>query len=231
MIDDTLILDAGGLTSSLSIEAQIKLKAILLTHSHYDHVRDIPALGMNFYLNNSTLNIYTTQPVYESLTRYLLNDYLYPNWFQKQVFTFTPIEPLQSVQVYDYSILAVPVNHPVPAVGYQVTGPDGKSLFYTGDTGINLSEVWKIINPQILIIECTAPDRYEASVGKFKHLTPGLLRQELMSFREIKGYLPRVILIHITPWLETEIVREVAEIARTLAVSIEPAHEGMKLTI
>ncbi|GAH38128.1 unnamed protein product, partial [marine sediment metagenome] len=59
LIDDTLAIDAGGLTSSLSFPAQQKLKAILLTHQHYDHIRDVPAIAMNFYLAGATINIYS----------------------------------------------------------------------------------------------------------------------------------------------------------------------------
>ncbi len=50
LIDDILVVDAGGLTSSLSFAGQQKLKAVLLTHQHYDHIRDVPPLAMNFYL-------------------------------------------------------------------------------------------------------------------------------------------------------------------------------------
>ena len=42
LIDNTVAIDAGGLTSGLSISAQQRLKALLLTHQHYDHIRDIP---------------------------------------------------------------------------------------------------------------------------------------------------------------------------------------------
>ena len=48
VIDGRLVLDAGGLTSGLSLSDQEQLKAVLLTHQHYDHVRDIMALAMNF---------------------------------------------------------------------------------------------------------------------------------------------------------------------------------------
>ena len=50
LIDGAIALDAGALTSSLSFEAQRKLRAIFLTHQHYDHVRDIPAIAMNLFL-------------------------------------------------------------------------------------------------------------------------------------------------------------------------------------
>jgi ribonuclease BN (tRNA processing enzyme) len=38
-VDDVLALDAGGLTSSLALSEQLGLKAVLITHRHYDHVK------------------------------------------------------------------------------------------------------------------------------------------------------------------------------------------------
>ena len=55
LIDDILAIDAGGLTSSLSFPAQQNLKAILLTHQHYDHIKDIPTIAMNFGLSEATI--------------------------------------------------------------------------------------------------------------------------------------------------------------------------------
>ena len=78
LIDDVLALDAGGLTSSLSFIAQQKIKAVLLTHQHYDHIRDIPALAMNFALQKATLNIYSTSAVRDILATHLINGVLYP---------------------------------------------------------------------------------------------------------------------------------------------------------
>ncbi len=59
LIDDVLAIDAGALTSSLSLEGQQKIKAILLTHQHYDHVRDIPTLAMNLFLSGATTKVYS----------------------------------------------------------------------------------------------------------------------------------------------------------------------------
>ena len=73
----------AALTSSLSFPAQQKLKAVLLTHQHYDHIRDIPALAMNFLLHENTIEIYSTQPVYDALATHLLNDELYPNFMER----------------------------------------------------------------------------------------------------------------------------------------------------
>ena len=83
LIDDILVLDAGALTSSLSFQAQQKLKAVLLTHQHYDHIRDVPTIAMNLFLSGATINIYSTMPVYNALTTYLMTDELYPNFLER----------------------------------------------------------------------------------------------------------------------------------------------------
>jgi len=233
LIDSVLAIDAGGLTSSLAFPAQQKLKAILLTHQHYDHIRDIPAIGMNLFLHNATIDIYSTQPVYDALTTHLLNGKLYPNFLEQPqpnpAIKFTIIEPYRTEQIEGYSILATEVNHSVPTIGYQVTSPEGKIVFYTGDTGPGLAHCWKHVSPQLLIIDVTASNRYEEFGKESRHLTPNLLKQELINFQEVKGYLPQVVVVHMSPTLEKEIEAEIAVVAKALNNSITLAHEGMQL--
>jgi len=235
LIDNVLAIDAGGLTSSLSFQAQQKLKAILLTHYHYDHIRDIPALGMNLLLHYATINIYATQSVYDALTIHLLNNELYPNFVerpeQNPTIKFTIIEPYRVKQIEGYSILATEVNHSVPTIGYQVASPEGKTMFYTSDTGPGLADCWKYVSPQLLIIEVTASNRYEEFAKQSGHLTPSLLKQELIAFRQLKGYLPQVVTVHMSPNVEKEIETEIAVVAKELNNSINLAPEGMQLQI
>ena len=235
LIDDILVVDAGGLTSSLSFAAQQKLKAILLTHQHYDHIRDVPAIAMNFYLCGATINIYSTQPVYNALTTYLLDGKLYPKFLEQPqenpTIKFSLIEPYKIEQIEGYSVLAVKVNHAVPTVGYQITSPAGKILFYTGDTGPGLAGCWENVSPQLLITEVTATNKYEEFAKESGHLTPSLLRQELTSFQGIKGYLPQVVVVHMNPELEREIETEIAAVAQALNNSITLAYEGMQLRL
>jgi len=233
LIDDTLAIDAGCLTSSLSFPAQQKLKAILLTHHHYDHIRDVPTIAMNFYLRGSTINIYSIQPVYDVLSTHLLDGKLYPKFLeqppQNPTIKFTMIEAYKVNQIEDYNVLAVPVNHTVPTVGYQITASDGKAMFYTGDTGPGLADCWRYISPQLLFIEATAPDSYEEFAKGSGHLTPSLLKRELISFQEVKGYLPKVVVVHMNPALEEEIEAEIAAVAGDLNNPVTIAYEGMQL--
>ncbi|MFC2021474.1 MBL fold metallo-hydrolase [Chloroflexota bacterium] len=235
LIDDILVLDAGGLTSSLSQAAQKNLKAVLLTHRHYDHIRDVPALAMNFYLSGKTFHIYTTSSVLDILTNRLFDGAIYSKFLERPAenptVRVTVVEPYKTELIEGYTVLPVSVNHSVPSVGYQVTSPDGKVLFYTGDTGPGLNDCWEQVSPQLLITELTASNRFDEFGRESLHLTPNLLKQELISFREIKGYLPRVVTVHMSPGLEEEIKAELAVVAGELNNQIEPGYEGMEISL
>jgi ribonuclease BN (tRNA processing enzyme) len=235
LVDDVLALEASGLTSSLSLAAQLKLKGVLLTHHHYDHIKDIPMLGMNLSLSGVSIGIYSVTPVYDALTAHLLNDELYPNYFKRPrsnpVFKFITVEPLKTFQIENYSVLAVPVSHSVLTVGYQITTADGKTIFYTGDTGPGLPDCWKRVSPQLIIIEVTASNKLDDLCRQSGHLTPNLLRQELVTFRELKGYLPQVVTVHMSPMLEEEIRPEITAVARDLNCQITLGYEGMELRL
>ena len=237
LIDDILALDAGGLTSTLTVKAQKKLKGILLTHPHYDHIRDIPALGMNALLHEFTVSVYSTQAVHDVLATHLLNGKVYAEFLKKPegnpVIKFNIVEPLKKVTINGYDVLPVPVVHSVPAVGYEVTSPDGKKIFYAGDTGPGLAECWQHIAPQVIFTETTAPDHYTDFARKALHLTPSLLKQELVAFKKQKGYLPQVVLVHMNPNPDQKnpLAEQVAALAAELKASISLAYEGMRIVV
>jgi len=235
LIDGILALDAGGLTSGLSLEEQFKLKAVLLSHQHYDHIRDIPALGMSLYLNETSIDIYGAQPVYDILAAHLLSDELYVNFLenppQSPIIRFHIIKPGCEENIAGYTVLPVAVNHSVPTTGYQVTSAEGNSLLYTSDTGFGLEECWRQVSPQVLIIDTSGPNRYEDFARKTGHLTPHLLLEELTAFRELKGYLPQIYTVHMCPNLMEEIEPEMADASASLGHPITLAQEGLEIEL
>jgi len=104
-------------------------------------------------------------------------------------------------------------------------------VFYTGDTSSGLANCWERVAPQLLIIEASGPDRVEAFCKRNGHLTPTLLKQELINFRKLKGYLPQVVVVHLTPELEEETKAEIAAVAEDLNHPISVGYEGMQLRL
>ncbi len=231
LIDDVMAIDAGALTSSLSFPAQQKLKAVLLTHQHYDHTRDIPALGMNFYLHENTIDIYSTLPVREALLKHMLNDSLYPNFMEKPAkkpaIRFNTVEPGRAESIAGYEVMPVRMNHTVPTVGYEITSPDGKKLFLTADTGPGLEECWQQVSPDLLVIEVTALNAWEKFARQSGHLTAALLQPELESLKKMKGSLPEIVTVHMNPLDEKGIKEEIAAVAAALNTDIRLGYEGM----
>jgi ribonuclease BN (tRNA processing enzyme) len=235
LIDDVLAVDAGALTARLSFKEQQDLKAILLTHQHYDHVKDIPMLGMNLFLQGKSTELYTTRHVYETLEARLFSDSLYPDFTKfppdKPVLHFNIVEPGKIANIVDYSVLPVKVNHSVPTVGYQITSRDRKKVFITSDTGPGLEECWAQISPDLLFIEATFPNKDEEFTMQAGHLTPALVQKELESFLKIKAYLPQVILVHVNPLHEKVIKAEVSRVEKALDIKIRIGYEGMQINI
>ena len=124
----------------------------------------------------------------------------------------------------------MPVYHAVPAAGFQIISGDTR-LFYTGDTGKGLSEAWPHVNPNVLLTEVTFgngdPDR--AAVAG--HLTPNLLEESLNDFKDRWGYIPRVIVAHMSPPWEETVRRELAEVEQRLGLDIQISEADMVLDI
>ena len=230
LVDDIICIDAGAVHTALTIEEQRRVRAVLLTHRHFDHIHGVPLLAINTAGHGLT-RVYGLGPVLAELQEHLINGVLYPDFLpggKLPSLDLRPIEPFEEIEIEGHTALAVPVAHGVPAVGYEVRSPDGRSIFYTGDTGGGLTPAWEHVSPDALFCEVTYPN---AEGGASKHLTPARFEAEMASYLHRKQAPARVITVHMTPWLEEAIVAELAEVSRRLGVEIEPAYEGMVVEI
>ena len=193
------------------------------------------AEGISCFLHETTLEVYATQPVYASLVAHMLNNEVYSNFLEKPAgnptIRFNILEPGRTDTIGGYSVLPLPVNHAKPTTGFEITSPGGETVFYTSDTGPGLADIWRQVSPQLLVIETTASDRYQKFALETGHLTPSLLRRELVSFRDIKGYLPQTVLVHMNPREEAQLEKEIAEVATALQADISIGCEGMRIHI
>lgn len=193
LIDDRVALDAGALTESLSLEAQAKVRAILLTHSHMDHVASLPFLVENvFGRAEGPIEVLAPPEVVSSLKTHLFNDDLWPDFTRipnhlLPTFTFRAIEARKPIQVHGLTVVAIPVFHVVPTFGYVIS--DGKSaVVFSGDTGAT-DELWEVArrepNLKAIFVECSFPDEMERIAEISRHFTPKTLHAEMVKFPPI----------------------------------------------
>lgn len=239
LVDGVIAIDAGGLTSSLSIDDQLKLKAVLITHHHFDHIRDLQTLGMNIYMHKPTrLGVYALGSTLDVIAGYMFDGVIYPDFTKRPtpdnpVFRLNAIDPEEeeAFVVAGYKIKPFPVNHGIPTVGYRITSPDNKSMIFTGDTTRNTIETWQEQPSQLIIIEVTLPNAHEAAAKDSRHLTPQLLKGELLDYKKANGYIPPVVTVHMSPHLEDKIKQEIARVADELGTKITCGYEGMRITV
>jgi ribonuclease BN (tRNA processing enzyme) len=234
LVDDILAVDAGSLTSGLTFEEQQRLRIILVTHQHYDHIKDIPMIAFNMMYTNQIL-VYCQRATQEALEAHIMNQSIWPKMYdiprpEAPSLRFCEVVAGQEFSVAGYTVLPLAMKHGVPTVGYALT-QNGKSFFFTSDTGGDCHEVWLRTKPDLLITEVTLPNRLVHDADAYAHMTPSKLESELEDFRALHGYVPRVIAVHIDPKHEAELGRELAELGHRLDATIEMGYEGMSIDL
>jgi cAMP phosphodiesterase len=217
LVDGVLALDAGALTASLDLAALARVDHILLTHSHFDHVKDLPLMSdLIVGLRPSPVTVWASHACVQTLRENLFNGSLWPDFtripspeqptFQLQSFT-----PGETFQVGPYEVTSIPVSHPVESCGF-VIRKNGVALGISGDTGPT-DRLWQVLNRtpelKVLLLETSFPDEMQELADLSGHLTPRTLRTELAKF-ERNG--ASVMLYHLKPAFVAELKRQVADL-------------------
>ncbi len=187
MINKSLLVDAGAVTSVLTPEEQKGIRNILVTHTHLDHIKDIPLLSDNVVgANPEPVNIISTREVIEILQAHLFNNKLWPDFSkiptpENPVIAFKEIEIGIPFDVEGLTIKAVEVTHTIPTLAY-IIEDGGSSVAILGDTK-NTDAVWGEINARenlkAVFIETSFPNNMEELAELSGHLTPAMLATEI----------------------------------------------------
>ena len=204
LVNESLLLDAGGVTTMLNIEEQDRIKDILLTHSHLDHIGDIPILIDNTMEGRSAaISIIGTEEALIQVKSHFFNDTIWPDLTKitSEEFSFLNFKPISAGEKFlvdNLTVKAVKVNHIVETMAYIID--DGNtSIIYIGDTGPT-EGIWEeannLSNLKAIFIETTLPNRLSGFACTSGHLVPMSLEEELkkLSHRNIS-----VFLFHLKP--------------------------------
>lgn len=214
LVDERLALDAGALTSTLELPQLAKVDDILLTHSHFDHVKDLPMLSdVVVGRRDAPITIHSNTECIETLQQNLFNNVLWPDFTRiptpkKPVFKLRSFKAGAKVKIGRYDVKSVLVSHPVESCGYVIS--DGQvSMAISGDTGPT-ERFWKVVNQvenlKLLLVECSFPNSLQALADISGHFTPQTLERELEKF-DRRGC--EVLLYHLKPAFVAQLKKEV----------------------
>lgn len=233
LIDDRLAIDAGGLTTSLSLEEQDAIEAVLLTHRHFDHIKDLPMFTYNVW-DRKSVHVYCTAATRQALEDHIFNDKVWPDMSQNHPgihpLVFHNVVPGEPFQLLGCEIYPVEMPHTVPTVGYGVR-KDGRCFFYTADTRGTGEPPWASLRPDLLMIEATLVSADDEQAARFGHMTPVSVGQELRAFHDREGYFPRTVCVHLNARYDTAIREELATLSRDLGADVFAAREGMVIDV
>lgn len=218
LVGDTLAIDAGAVTSMLSLEEQRKIRSVLVSHPHMDHVRDLATMADNrCQQGGPPFEIVGTPAAIHALRAHFFNDQLWPD-FSKiatpdgPTIRFREVEPEQVVDVSGYRVTPVLVSHTIETAGFVIEG-DGSAIAYSGDTGPT-ERFWEVLNARddlgALLMEVSFPNDQEKLAEVSGHHTPATLAKELGKLHA-PAELP-VLLYHIKPVFQAVVERELAKV-------------------
>ena len=213
LINEKVCVDAGSLTSVLTQKEQLKLKHVLITHAHMDHVRDLHFLVDNRFVSenlNEPVTVYGSPLVVQSIHEHIFNGIIWPDYTKAPV--GAPLLYLQAlsdkpIKIEGLSVQAVPVYHAKEAVGYIVS--DGTSTcVLSGDTAATEAlweECAKYKNVKAVFLELSYSERRKDLTTLAHHHCPSTFTHEL------KKLPPEVTVYayHLKPHFYDDIVKEV----------------------
>jgi cAMP phosphodiesterase len=220
LVNDVMMLDAGTITAVLGIKAQSRITDVLISHTHLDHIKSVLFLADNIVGRvKKPVKIRAIPEVIEAIRKHLMNDIIWPDFTKiptekNPVLAYAPMPVGRTVSIAGLKVKAIPMNHPVPAVGFHVS--NGKSSFiYSADTGPNeglWKEAAKAKNLSAIIVDTSFPNSLDGIATLSGHFTPAQLHQDLTKARIDKG-VP-IYIYHVKPVHNKKVIDELKGLGR-----------------
>jgi ribonuclease BN (tRNA processing enzyme) len=215
LIGDALAIDAGSLGFFRTPREQARIKHVLLSHSHIDHIASLPLFLENAYGEPSVVTVHGSEWVLNCLQSDLFNDRVWPDFIRLSrkdaaLLKTAVLTPLVPVQLDGLTITPVPVDHLVPTVGFLVEDAT-TAVAISSDTGPT-EEIWRranaLPNLRAVFLEVAFPNAMAGLAAQAKHHTPRSFGEEM---RKLRLPVP-VFAYHIKARFREQVVKELHEL-------------------
>ncbi|MDQ3010384.1 MAG: MBL fold metallo-hydrolase [Acidobacteriota bacterium] len=217
LINDTLAIDAGALAIGLSSEEQLRIRSIVITHAHLDHILSLPLYLTDLFDEvREPVNVYATASDFEALQHHLLTDRV---WItletMKNSYTdliaYHPIKTGESFFAEGLKITPIPVTHTILTHGL-IIEDDRSALLFTSDTSAT-ERIWQIAQVhdklRAVFIDLSFPNRLTDLARVSGHHSPATLLEELP---KIKSDVP-IFAVHLKAAYRDQVEAEIAALA------------------
>ncbi len=234
LVDGWLALDAGALTSTLSFEEQLAIRAVFVSHCHWDHIKDLPTLAYNFLNAGRRLTVLCQGETFQKVREVFFVAGIWPDLTERPAGAPTlihrQVEPGDEIELEGYRLAFFASCHKVPTLGLCLEH-EGRRMVYTSDTAPGCAERWVSFEPHLVVTELTLPDRLEGAAAQALHLTPAGLAGELTERVLLRLPEVAVALVHRNPFFEGELVEAIRAMRARHAARLLALNEGDELEV
>lgn len=233
LVNDRVLVDAGTVGSRLYLEEQRRVRVVLLTHLHFDHIRELPTLADNLVGEiDEPVVIAAIPEVLNGLHQHIFNGAVYPDFFRlpdpaRPVFVAHQLQPGREDLLGGLGVTPILVNHVVPTVGFLLREGE-ETVLYSGDT-YRTEALWQaaknVMGLKAAFIETSFPNEMDELARIAKHLTPAMLAEEFAKLA--RPELP-VYAYHLKPRFREQIRQELGQLGIHHLTALE---EGQTLVL
>ncbi len=229
LVNDLLAMDAGSLGCFATWEEQQRVRHVVLSHSHVDHIGTLPIFLENAHRQaGRPVVIYGSDAVLDALRKHVFNDCLWPDLEHvgggvDPLFVFARLQAGESIELDGLRLTPVAVDHVVPTMGFLLE-QGGSTVVLAMDTGPT-DEIWHRAtaagNLRAAFLEVTFPNSMAALARAAKHLTPAMFAGEAAKLPATT----RLIAVHIKASYYDEVVAELKALGLPNMEVVAPGEE------
>ena len=209
-----LAIDAGSLGLVGEAQDMARVREVILTHAHIDHIATLPMwIEALLSQNRAPVGVHGTQATIETLRKHFFNGVIFPDFEQLQeedgrkLMEYRLVPEDKAFGLAGFSLEAVRAEHPITTHGYFVDDGECEVLF-ASDSGPS-ERMWQACagRPRLkaVVLETSFPDFMSGIAESAGHLTPGLLEAELRQAPEDL----EVFITHMKPAYRDGITRAI----------------------